>query len=323
MTDTALQEQPSLTLTLCVERGADPLPAAAELVRRGDLSPTLVLHGAATFLDASDVGALARCGGADALALVALSSLVPASSRVAAAEALALAPLTAAGLAAALELAEGPNRPPQAQARAALDALVPTASREQHKLAERYRSLARHLRDKARERPHRQELQRELGLGTLHPIVGALAGESDFVVSLVPPIADGARGPLVPHLIALLRHPTEAVSLRALALFQRRFREPAAPALSALARSAMRGRDAEVPARAVRALASLGALDQCLLALAVGPKSARLTALAELERATPKARAELDPEALARAAEAQGSDDDSSVARRVEALIAR
>lgn len=287
-----------------VLRGESPLSAAAELTRRGDARGHRSLVGAAAFASPDDLGALALVegpAGTDALACVALASWLPPASRLAAVEALARAPVTARGYAALAELAAAQK--PMPQAVSALADMAPKAVGVRDE-AERLRAMAKQMRDGVRGVIHRQEHQRKVASGELHPALGLLVGdEGDFLAGLVPPIADGAREALMPALMALLRSPIEARRARVLAMLQRRWREVAAPVVSCAARTPAKAKEAAVALAAVKALAAMGANDDLVAVVAVTAGAVRAAAIAELERAVERGATDIDAQLLSRALE--------------------
>ena len=287
-----------------VLRGESPLSAAAELTRRGDDRGLRALAGAAAFASPDELSALATvpgATGADALACVALASWLPPASRLAAVEALGRAPATARSYAALAELAAAQK--PMPQAAKVLAEVTPRAAPMAIE-AERLRATAKQMREGVRGVIHRQEHQRKVAAGELHPGVGLLVGdEGEFLAGVVPPIADGAREALLPALVALLRSPVEARRQRALALLQRRWREVAAPALSCAARTPAKAKEAAAALAVVKALAGVGAHDDLVAVVAMTTGAVRAAAIAELERAVERGATDIDAQLLSRALE--------------------
>ncbi len=287
-----------------VLRGESPLSAAAELTRRGDDRGLRALAGAAAFASPDELSALATvpgATGADALACVALASWLPPASRLAAVEALGRAPATARSYAALAELAAAQK--PMPQAAKVLAEVTPRAAPMAIE-AERLRATAKQMREGVRGVIHRQEHQRKVAAGELHPVVGLLVGdEGEFLAGVVPPIADGAREALLPALVALLRSPVEARRQRALALLQRRWREVAAPALSCAARTPAKAKEAAAALAVVKALAGVGAHDDLVAVVAMTTGAVRAAAIAELERAVERGATDIDAQLLSRALE--------------------
>lgn len=286
-----------------VLRGDAPLAAAAELVRRGDDRGARALVGAAAFALPEELAVLAGAGpaGEDALACVALATWLPAPARLAAVEGLGRGAATARGLAALAELAAAQK--PMAQAVKGL-AEVTARTVGLREEAERLRATARQMREGVRGVIHRQEHQRKVASGELHPVVGMLVGdEGEFLAGIVPPIADGAREGLVPALVTLLRSPVEARRQRVLAVLQRRWREVAASAVSCAARTPAKAKEATAALAAVKALAGMGAHDDLVAVAAVTAGAVRAAALAELERAVERGATDIDAVLLSRALE--------------------
>ena len=301
--------------------GEAPLCAAAELVRRGDprCLPTLV--GAAGFLDADDLPVLAECSaGTDALAAVLLAPWLALPARNAAADSLARAPLTAAGYAALVEITEGNRKPPWSKASSAMAVVKSKISVAIGVKLGDLRGDIRVLQDK--DRPWgRQEVLRAIATGATHPVVVALAGDPEMLAGLTPPIADEARETLLPYLLVLARAGNEAVRTKAFSFFHRRWRDGAARALSCIARTPAKARDASLAPAAVRALGTMGALDELTIVLGATPGPVRAAALTELERAGTKLRAEVAPDLLDAACSRAARDPDSAVRERVKKLL--
>lgn len=283
-----------------VLRGESPLAAAAELVRRGDARGLRALAGAAAFAQPDELSALALAPapiGPDALACVALASWLPMAVRLAAMEALGHAPASAPSYAALTELNAAQRSIPQAAR--ALAALSPRAVAVRDE-GERLRAVARQVRDGVRGVLFRQEQQRKIAVGALHPIVGMLVGdEGDFLAAIVPPIADEAREGLVAPWLALLRSPVEARRERVVALLQRRWREVAALPVSCAARTPAKARELAAALAAVQALAGMGAHDDLVAVVAVTAGAVRTTAVAALERAVERGATDIDAALLA------------------------
>jgi len=291
-----------------VVRGESPLSPAAELTRRGDPRGHRVLAGAAAFAAPDELAPLALVEGptgTDALACVALASWLPPAARLAAVEALARAPVTPRGYAALAELAAAQK--PMPQAVSGLADVTPRAVGVREE-GERLRAMAKQMRDGVRGVIHRQEHQRKVASGELHPVMGLLVGdEGDFLAGLVPPIADGAREALMPALMALLRSPIEARRARVLAVLQRRWREVAAPVVSCVARTPAKAKEAAAALAAVKALAAMGAHDELVATVAVTAGAVRAAAIAELERAVERGATDIDAQLLSRALERVGA----------------
>lgn len=321
----ALPPSAAEALTARVFRGLSPLCAAAELVRRGDLRTARVLVGAAAYLDAEDVGVLAVVpGGSDALAGLLLAPGLAPVVRTSAAAALAGAHPTAAALAALAETSDGPRRVQGAAA--SLAELTLRADPAVQDDAERLRSVGRQVRDKVRGTLRRQELQRAVASATLHPVVAWLAGDTDFLAAILPPVADAARETLLPHLLAAARGGDESLRSQVVGLLHRRWRDVAAAPLSCIVRTPWRGRDASLGPLFITALGTLGAVDELVSVVGAsvsiggmgGMGTVRLTALGELSRVSPKIRGEIDPALFTAALARCQSDPDPAV----QALVA-
>jgi len=302
--------------------GEAPLAAAAELAARGDPEAAAMLSGAAAFAGPDELGALAQHAvGVDGLCAVVLAPWIAPASRVAAAEALGQGEALPASLAALGHLADGDKKPPWAQASRALAALVVRATPEARREADRIREAARHVRDGVQGELRRQRYLREVASGGIHPVVGSLVGDTGaFFAGLLPPIEDIARTALVPFLVTVLRGPSEPARQRVLAMFQRRWREPAGPSLSAIARTSLRGREASLGPMVVRALDSLGALDGLAAALGCAPGPVRVAALGALESLSPRTLADCEPTLLDAALHRAVTDPDGALADRARAL---
>ena len=302
--------------------GPNPLPAGAALLRRGDLRPMQGLLGAAVFLAPDDVGALRAAGasGTDALAAVALCAWAPMNARVAAAEALAGATVTAAGYAALAELVAGPKVPVRAAAERVLADVAPQAQGTLRAQGEQWRLYAAQVRDGRRNPLQKQELQRAIAAADVHPVMGLLLGDDGaFMAGLLPPIDDGARSPLLPYLLATARTDKEPLRVKVFGVFQRRWREAASGALSAVARTPMKAREAGVGAQAARALGAMGATEALVAVAAHGATAARAAALADLAKLGERlGEAAWLAEAVALAA----GDADAAVQRGVTAVRA-
>ena len=304
--------------------GPNPLVAGAALLRRGDLRAMPGVLGAAVFLTPEDVGALRVAGapGTDALAAVTLCAWVPMNSRVAAAEALASATVTAAGYAALAELVAGPKVPVRAAAERALADVAPQARGATRDRGEQWRLYAAQVRDGRRNPLQRQELQRAIAAADVHPVMGLLVGDDGaFLAGLLPPIDDAARAPLLPFLLATARTDKEALRAKVFGVFQRRWREVAAGALSAVARTPMKAREAGVGALATRALGAMGATEALVAATAYGGAAARVAALADLAKLAERV-AEVDGAELQEALALASGDADAAVQRGVAAVRA-
>lgn len=302
--------------------GESPLAAASVLAARGDAAARVTLSGAAAFATVDELAPLAGdAAGAEGLCAVMLAPWMAPAVRVAAAEALGQGPATAAVLAALGHLAEGEKKPPWSQAVKAAAALAPGASAEARREAERMRSAARQVREGVRGVLRRQEFQREVAAGGMHPVVGMLVGDAgEFLAGLLPPIVDAARPALVPYLVTVLRGPSEDARTRVLAMFQRRWRPIAGPPLSAVVRTPLKGREATLGPSLVRALGSLGAVGALSAALVSAPASARAVALGALEALGARGLAEGDVAALLAALARTARGADPSLAARAEAL---
>ncbi len=302
--------------------GIAPLCAAAELARRGDRRYARALVGAAAFLDAEDVLVLATLpGGPDALAGLLLAPGLQAPLRVAAAGALTHAQPTPAALAALAETADGPRRVQGAGS--ALTELSLRAGAALQEEAERLRTVGRHVRDRVRGTLRRQELQRAVASASLHPAVAWLAGDVDFLAGLLPPVADAAREPLVPHLLAAARGGDDALRARVAGLLHRRWRDVAGTALACIARTPLKGRDAALGPWMVAALGTMGAVEDLVAVAGAASGVVRAAAVTELARVPGRQRAELDPAVLAAALARASADPDPGVAVALAALAAR
>lgn len=288
-----------------VQLGENPLAAAAELTRRGDPRALRALLGAVAFAAPEDLSALSGPGGAagaDALACVALAQWLPAPSRDAAVDALARATLTPAAFAAVSELVEGPKKPPWSRASAALADMTPRAVGAVRDEATKLRTFARHMREGTRGVIQRQEAQRKIASGALHPVVGMLMGDDGALLAgLLPPIADAAREGLVAPLVTLLRAPSDERRAQVLGFLQRRWRELAAPALSCVARTPLKHKESGATLAAARALVAMGAIDELAAVAASGSGAAQQLCVAELTKALQREGVEFD-RALAEAA---------------------
>jgi len=301
-------------------RGPNPLAAGAALLRRGDLRAMQGVLGAAVFLAPEDVAALRAAGasGSDALAAVMLCAWAPMNARVAAAEALAGATVTSAGYAALAEVVAGPKLPMRAAAERALADVAPQARGAVRDQGEQWRSYAAQVRDGRRNPLQKQELQRAMAAADVHPVTALMVGDDgSFLAGLLPPIDDAARAPLLPFLLATARTDKEVLRGKVFGVFQRRWREVAAGALSAVARTPMKAREAGVGAMATRALAAMGATEALVAVAAHGATAARAAALTELAKLGERlGEAEWLAEALALAA----GDGDAAVQRGVGAV---
>jgi hypothetical protein len=279
-------------------RGESPLAAAAELARRGDLRGLEALTGAAAFAAPEDLAVIALAGGAvgaDALACVALAPWLAAPSRVAAVEALGRATLTAASYAAVSVAAERAPKPIGPLAATVLADMATRAAGPLRDEQKQLLSVARQVQEGVRGVIHRQELQRRVARGALHPIVGMLTGDDgEFLAGTLPPIDDGAREGLIAPLVTLLRAPNDARRAQVLGLLQRRWREVAAPALSCVARTPLKHKESAVTLAAVRALAAMGALDELAAVVGSGGGPVRAAALAELTKALARGATDVD-----------------------------
>ncbi len=304
--------------------GPNPLAAGAALMRRGDLRAMPGVLGAAVFLAPEDVGALRLAGasGTDALAAVALCAWASTNVRVAAADALAGATVTPAGYAALAELVAGPKVPVRAAAERALADVAPQSRGATRDRGEQWRLYAAQVRDGRRNPLQRQELQRAIAAADVHPVMGLLVGDDGtFLAGLLPPIDDAARAPLLPFLLATARTDKEALRTKVFGVFQRRWREVAAGALSAVARTPMKAREAGVGAMAARALGAMGATEALVATAAYGVAAARVAALADLAKLAERLSEVDGPELQAALALASG-DADGAVQRGVAAVRA-
>jgi len=302
--------------------GPNPLAAGAALLRRGDLRAMQGVLGAAVFLAPEDVASLRVAGasGTDALAAVMLCAWAPMNARVAAAEAMAGATVTPAGYAALAEVVAGPKVPVRASAERVLADVAPQARGTNRDQGEQWRSYAAQVRDGRRNPLQKQELQRAIAAADVHPVMGLMvADDGGFLAGLLPPIDDAARAPLLPFLLATARTDKEVLRGKVFGVFQRRWREVAAGALSAVARTSMKAREAGVGAMATRALAAMGATEALVAAAACGGSAARAAALTELAKLGERlSEVELLSEALALAS----GDADAAVQRAVAAVRA-
>lgn len=308
--------------------GPAPLSPMAELARRAHPSAPgalSALTGCAAFVSQQDLDVLLSAGpvGLDALATVALCTAVAPATREAAAELLGQTSLTAPSLAALTELVEGPKSPPRAHAERALSLALPRVSSGDIETAERLRSRAQQVRDKVRGPFHRQELQRAVAQASLHPIVALLVHDNgDFLTGLIPPIADDARRPLLPVVVAVSRVATEPLRTKLFAVFQRRWRETAQTTLSALARTPHRARDGAVGELCTRALGALGALDELSSVIFAGVGSTRRVGLELLAPVLERQSFDGDTVRLSAALDRCKTDAESTVRERAEALSA-
>jgi hypothetical protein len=280
-----------------VTLGENPLAAAAELTRRGDPRGLRALVGAAAFAAPEDLAALALAGdaGAESLAVVSLAQWLPTASRDASVDALARASLTPATFAALAELVDGPKKPPWSRASAVLADMTPRAVGTVRDEAAKLRSIARQMREGARGVIHRQECQRKVASGALHPVAAMLIGDDGaFLAGLLPPIADAAREGLVAPLVTLLRAPSDERRTQVLGFLQRRWKELAAPALSCVARTALKHKESGATLAATRALSAMGALDELAAVVASTAGPVQLLARTELTRALQKPVTEYD-----------------------------
>jgi hypothetical protein len=304
-------------------RGEQPLAAAAELARRGDLRAHRAMVGCAAFLTPEEVPVLALCGdaGADALAFVALATWLPLPLRVAAVSSMGTASPTAAVFAALQELSQGAQRPPQAQAVSALadvSARVSNAAREE---CTRLRDVARQVREGHGSVIRRQGFQREVAAGTLHPLVGVLlVDEGEFLAGMLPPIADGAREALVTPLLGVLRGTHEDRRQRCLGFLQRRWRDVAVAALSCAARTVSKQREGALAA--VRALAAMGAHDDLVYAVGSTSGAVRMSALNELLKVVER-NGEYDRDMAEHGLVRAQTDHDAGVRKRATEVSAK
>lgn len=306
-------------------RGENPLAAGAELCRRGDARALAALTGAVAYLAPEDLGSLADCGGdagSSALAAAVLASWLTPAQRVAAAEALGRANVTSASYAALAEIAEGAKKPPWSQAAAALAVVGPKAPTPVRDEMERLRTVARQVRDGVRGVLRRQEFQRAIASGSLHPAVASLVGDGgEFLAGLLPPIADAAREPLTPYLLTALRAPADDVRAKILGFLQRRWREVAAAPLGGVARTTFKPRDVGIALAAVRALAALGAHDDLVTVTGAMSGAVRGAALGELAKVAERGALEADGALVNAALTRAVGDPDASVRARAEMLL--
>lgn len=305
--------------------GPAPLAAGAALARKGDARVAPGLLGVAAFVAADDIAALRVFGPAasDALAAAALCAWAPMAQRAAAAEALAGAAVTSAGYAALAELAGGPKVAVRASAERVLADVAPQAAGPVREAGERWRLYAKQLREGKRNPLQRQELQRAIAAADVHPVVGLLLGDDGgFLAGVVPPIDDAARGPLLPYLLAAARTDQEALRVKVFGVFQRRWRDAAAAALSAVARTPTKAREAGIGALATRALAAMGAAEGLVAVTAYGGAAARVVALGELAKLMERGGDGVDGASLAGALARAGADADAQVGRGVAAVRA-
>lgn len=309
-------------VTARMTRGESPMPAAAALARRGDERAARWLAGAVAFVSPEDLSALARTThGVDALAALVPAAWIPLPQRIAAADALADAVATPAAAAALLEVAEGPQRPPLSQcqrAHARVDAGLDDARREAR---DRLRGVAKQVRDGVRGTLRRQEFQRAVADGSMHPVVGVLVGDQGaFLAGLLPPIADEAREALLPYLLTVARAPDEAQRQRVFGVLQKRWREAAAPSLSLVARTPWKARESTFAALAARALGAMGAVDELVSVAGSVGGGARAAALDELARLCREVPPEIDAAVWSAAMTRAAGDPTPAVRARAESL---
>lgn len=320
----ALPPEAAARLVARYLRGENPLAAGAELCRRGDSRALAALTGAAAYLAPEDLSALADCGadaGSSALAAVTLAPWLTPAQRVAAAEALGRASVTAAGYAALAEIAEGAKKPPWSQAAAALAVVGPKATTPVRDEMERLRTVARQVRDGVRGVLRRQEFQRAIASGALHPAVAFLVGDGgEFLAGLLPPIADSAREPLTPYLLTAMRAPADEVRAKILGFLQRRWREVAAAPLGCVARTTFKPRDVGIALASVRALAAVGAHDELVAVVGAMSGAVRGAALGELAKVAERGALEADGALVTAALVRAMGDSDASVRARAEAM---
>ena len=208
----------------------------------------------------------------------------------------------------------------RATAERVLADVAPQARGTNRDQGEQWRSYAAQVRDGRRNPLQKQELQRAIAAADVHPVMGLMvADDGGFLAGLLPPIDDAARAPLLPFLLATARTDKEALRGKVFGVFQRRWREVAAGALSAVARTPMKAREAGVGAMATRALGAMGATEALVAAAAYGGTAARAAALADLAKLGERlAEVELLAEAVALASE----DADAAVQRAVAAVRA-
>jgi hypothetical protein len=301
--------------------GPNPLAAGAALLRRGDLRAMQGMLGAAAFVAPEDLASL-RCAGApgaDALAAVMLCAWVPSNARVAAAEALAGATVSPASYAALREVVAGPKVPVRASAERVLADVAPQAHGATREQGEQWRLYAAQVREGRRNPLQKQELQRAIAAADVHPVMGLMvADDGAFLAGLLPPIDDAARAPALPFLLATARTDKEALRGKVFGVFQRRWRELAAGALSAVARTPMKAREAGVGAMATKALAAMGATEALVAAAAHGATAAaRAAALTELAKLGDRLR---EVEWLTEALALAEGDADAAVQRGVASV---
>jgi hypothetical protein len=305
--------------------GASPFPAAAALARAGDLAAARCLATALAFALPAEVLALAEVSDpvvSDALAAATLAGSLAAPLREAATTALERGAVTGASLAALAEVAEGPHRPPWAQAVRALELCLARSDGPQRAEMERLRHAARQLRVGEGGPSRRIGYQRDIARGAVHPMLAALV-DAEFLVGVVAPIDDEVAPALVPHALLLTRTAQEPLRGKAMALIQRRWASVAALPLSCAARALTRPKDDVLRAALLASLGALGAVDaltRCVGALA---GSGRAAALAELSRQLPRALTEVPAEDLRAALGAAAMDPDASVSAQAVALTAR
>ncbi|MBL8604762.1 MAG: hypothetical protein JNK72_22740 [Myxococcales bacterium] len=322
---TSLGSLDDATLLLRMRFGESPLGAAAVLASRGHAEAARVAAGGAVFLGHDALASLPAAGpmGAEGLLAVVTAPWLSPNARVAAAEALGLCEPTSAMVAALSQLSEGPKKPPYAQCLKALQGLAARVPDAQFQEAERLKSWARQVREGVKGLLRRQEVQRMVAAGELHPVVGLLVGdEGAFLAGLLPPVADGAREGLTPSLVAVLRSPAETERNRVLAMFQRRWRDPGARVFGALARTPHKGREAGLGQGLVKALGVMGAVDELAAVLGAMGGPLRAGALGELERLGARGLVEADPAVLGAALGRAQDDPDPGVAARARALSA-
>ena len=301
--------------------GPAPLSAGAALLRAGDQRVLPGLLGAAAFLAPEDVAALRGAGaaGTDALAALMLCPWASMPSRVRAVEAMAGASVTVGQYVALREIVDGPKLAVRAAAEPVIADVAPQIRGALKEQADRLYQYGVQLREGRRNPLQRQELQRAMAANDVHPVLGFLVrDDGSYLAGLLPPVQDAARAPLLPYLLAAARTDHEPTREKVFGIFQRRWREVAAPALSAIARTPFKTRDAALAVHAVRSLAAMGAIDALAAAAAFGVTSARVAALAELPKRLPDCDRAVLVAAVARASQ----DPDAQVRRGVDALRA-
>ena len=177
------------------------------------------------------------------IALAALATVSAASSalppQAAAATSASVAPIAASAFVAiAPTPASRAFMGVRASAERVLADVAPQARGTNRDQGEQWRSYAAQVRDGRRNPLQKQELQRAIAAADVHPVMGLMvADDGGFLAGLLPPIDDAARAPLLPFLLATARTDKEVLRGKVFGVFQRRWREVAAGALSAVART--------------------------------------------------------------------------------------